>query len=282
MPDETVIFCHVPRTAGTTINRIIERQYGPQEDYWIGRDSPDDQELRAMSPARRAQIRMLRGHVPFGLHECFPGTCAYFTLLREPIERVISFYFFVRREPEHYAHEALLAKDMTLQRYVESWQTPVTSNFATRMLSGTWAGTPGEPCDKGTLALAKHNLDEQFAVVGLTERFDETLLLLKRRFGWRTAYYRQHNVTRSRPSQETLSAETLAVLREHNRLDLVLYDHAKALFEKQVAAAGPDFAHKVRRFQRVNRLAQPFIWGYETAREVSVRSWLRKLSGRDE
>ncbi len=282
MTNETVIFCHVPRTAGTTLNRIIERQYDPQENYWIGRDSPDDRELRAMSPERRKQIRMLRGHFPFGLHECFSGPSAYFTLLREPIERVISFYFFVRREPEHYAHEALLAKDMTLQRYVESRQTPITSNFATRMLSGTWAGKPDEPCDEDTLALAKRNLDEQFTVVGLTERFDETLLLLKQRFGWGNVCYRQHNVTRSRPARETLSAETLAVLHEHNRLDLALYDHAKVLFERQVTAAGPGFATIVRRFRLVNRLAQPLLWGYETVREASVRAWIREKLGHDE
>jgi hypothetical protein len=277
MTKETVIFLHVPRTAGTTLHRIIDRQYDKRADCWIGRDIPDVRAFRQMNAVRRAEIRMLRGHIPFGVHECIPGSAIYFTVLREPVERVISFYYFVRREPKHYAHRALLVKGMTLRRYVESRMTLMTGNFATYMISGTWGHTPHEPCTEKTLALAKRNIAEHFAVVGLTERFDETLLLLRRRFGWRTLLYRQLNVTPGRPVQASLPVETLAVLREHNQFDLELYAHAKQLFGRQIAAQGPGFLHAVQRFRAANRLMQALLWGHETLRKVSVRAWMRKV-----
>ena len=277
MAEETVIFVHVPRTAGTTLHWIIDRQYSRGSDYWLRRGSPELEDLKRMSAARRAEIRMLRGHFPFGVHEHIPGPATYFTVLREPIERVVSFYYYVRRRRQHPDHEAILADGITLQQYVESRVTLETNNFTTRQVSGNWRSGPGPPCTEETLALAKRILAERFAVVGLTERFDETVLLLKRRFGWRNVFYQRHNVTSARPAPASLPAEALAVLREHNQLDLDLYAFAQELFDRQVDAQGPEFAGAVRRFRIVNRQLQLGLWAWQKARQVSVRVWLRTV-----
>jgi len=278
MAKETAIFLHVPRTAGTTLHRIIDRQYSEHTDCWIGRDVRDGPEFIRFDAARRGQIRMLRGHFAYGLHKWIPGPAAYFTILRHPIERVISFYCFVRRNPAHYAHEALLAAGTTLYQYVKSQSTPVTSNFATRMISGSWADAPREPCTQVTLLRAKRNLAERFVLIGLTERFDETLLLLKRRFGWRNVFYRQLNATRGRPSLGAVPAATRALLCAHNQLDLELYGYAEDLFNAQIEAQGPGFRLAVRRFRFANRLAQPALCAFESARQVAVRAWIRQLA----
>jgi hypothetical protein len=60
------------------------------------------------------------------------------------------------------------------------------------------AGLPGPPGDSiseaETLERAIRNL-RSCAVVGLTERFDETLLIAKKTFGWRMPFYENFNVT---------------------------------------------------------------------------------------
>jgi len=277
MHDETVVFVHIPKTAGTTLHHIIDQQYPPHLCYWIKRHDVGVEEFKSQSAARRAELRMVRGHIPYGLHEYIPGPVAYFTILRQPIERLISYYYFVRREPEHYLHDYANTQGVTLQHYVESRASLQTDNFQTRLISGIWTDVEYGKCEQEMLALAKHNLAEHFAVVGLTKRFDETLLLLKRAFGWKDIYYERQNVTQGRPRKEEISAETLAVLREHNRLDLELYAYAEDLFERQVREQGVFFNLAVRKFQNMNRRIPPLLDAFEQARRFSVRTWMRNL-----
>jgi hypothetical protein len=279
LTDTTAIFVHIPKTAGTTLARIIDRQYPPRARLLLERHHEGVREFQALPKARRAEIRLLRGHIPYGLHVYCPRPTTYFTLLREPIDRLVSYYYFVQRQADHYLHDYANTPGMTLKRYVEDRVSLQMDNMQTRLLSGVWTDPGYDECDAKTLALAKRNLQEHFVVVGLTERFDETLLLLKRALGWHNVYYVQHNVTRGRPRRASLDAETLAVLQACNQLDIQLYEYAKALLADQIRAQGPTFARELWAFRLANRLAQPLTRAYWQIRRFSVRSWLKeKLS----
>ena len=52
------------------------------------------------------------------------------------------------------------------------------------------------PCTAEIFERAKENLRRHFSVVGLSERFEETLALMKLRFGWKLKSYASFNVTR--------------------------------------------------------------------------------------
>jgi hypothetical protein len=93
-------------------------------------------------------------------------------------------------------------------------------------------------CNHKTLEIAKKNLRDHFSVVGLSERFDETLILIKRKFGWRLPCYVKVNVTKNRPSKGSLSDSTLELLQEHTVLDEQLYKYAQDLFRQQIKEQG--------------------------------------------
>jgi hypothetical protein len=281
MRNETVIFLHIPKTAGTTLRRIIDKQYRPREIY-----STDPTPLqpgvslkafKQLSTAERAQIRLLRGHLPFGVHTFVPEPSTYFTVLRDPVERVLSYYYFARR----FSPRALQQHDnvpaLTLPRFVESRASLKTRNLQTRLLAGVGHRRASQKDEDEILALAKKNLHEAFTVVGLTERFDETLLLLKNSFHWRHLFYVKLNVTRRRPTQYAIPPEIRQVIRVDNQLDLELYRYAQELFERQIQRQGPAFAEQLRRFQSCNRLLQPFLhirWRTPHA----ARTLLKKVS----
>jgi hypothetical protein len=63
---------HIPKTAGTTLCGITDRQYPPQGNNTFDEDHSHDN-LLSLSKARRAEIRMLRGHMIFGPHKVMPG-----------------------------------------------------------------------------------------------------------------------------------------------------------------------------------------------------------------
>ena len=277
MHDETAIFVHIPKTAGTTLHRIIDQQYPRRIRLFVRHHYKGVQKLKDLSIAQRAQLHMVRGHIPYGLHRYLPRPAKYFTILREPVERVISYYFFVQREPDHYLYDYANTPGMTIRRYLEDHMSLQTDNFQTRLVSGIWTDVGYGECDRATLALAKRNLAERFAVVGLTERFDETLLLLQRAFGWGNVYYRWQNVTQGRPRRQALPPETLDVIAAHNQLDLELYAFAGELFKKEVQDQGPSFTWAVKRFQFANRRIQPLLRAYWRVRTWSLRTWLRNL-----
>jgi hypothetical protein len=106
-------------------------------------------------------------------------------------------------------------------------------NLQTRMVAGEeWNDPTKKLADRAALARAKENLQNHF-VVGLTEEFDASLRLMSQRFGWNVKSYIKKNVTRQKPRNDTLDAETLGLLREANALDIELYQFARELFDAQ-------------------------------------------------
>lgn len=272
---DTVIFLHIHKAAGTTLHRIVERQYDPAQ-VWSFDESHNFDDFQRLSEIQRAGIRMLKGHMIFGMHEWMPGESTYFTLLREPIERAISFYYWIRRNPHHHHYDLITSEDLSLEEYLETGQANMMDNGQTRMLAGVLQYEfPFGECTEELLEAAKFNLTESFSVVGLVERFDETLLLLKRAFGWNDVYYAQQNVTRNRPGRGDLPQATLELLAEQNGLDLQLYGYAKELFGERVRQQGPLFPLEVKWFQWRHLGTDRLTQARQELRRHSVRMWLR-------
>jgi hypothetical protein len=273
MNNSTLIFLHIPKTAGTTLNSIIERQYAPPQIFALGervQESLDS--YRRMSTAEKQQYRLITGHMSFGLHEHVPGPSRYFTVLRQPLERCVSFYYFVQRLSNHYLHEYVYDQSWSLAQFIESGVTIMMDNFQTRLLSGAWDKPAYGACTPDLLAQAKQNLQNHFDVVGLTSEFDRTLLLLRRHYGWRNISYARQNVTEKRPSVQEIDPQTRRLLLAHNQLDMELYQFTQTLFAQQVAAQGNSFEWELAYF----RLRQ--VW--HNLRRFSVRAYLaQKLGG---
>jgi hypothetical protein len=111
-----IIFLHVPRTAGTTLRQILERQYAPGSILHLY-ESDFGEELASIPPSQPDSPRVVMGHFYFGAHAFVPKPSSYITLLRDPVERVISHYYYARQAPTHYFHDS--ARRLGLKEYVE-------------------------------------------------------------------------------------------------------------------------------------------------------------------
>jgi hypothetical protein len=74
------------------------------------------------------------------------------------------------------------------------------------------------PCTAEILEKATENLTRYFSVVGLSERFEESLALMKLRFGWQLKSYSSFNVTRARPRKADVPRSTLDLIEEKTPL----------------------------------------------------------------
>ncbi|MDZ7839802.1 MAG: sulfotransferase family 2 domain-containing protein [Gammaproteobacteria bacterium] len=278
MPYATVFFLHLPKTAGTTMRRVLDREYRTARRYEIGEDVTGDiRAFRSRPWDADNAPNLVQGHMSYGLHEFVPGPSTYVTLLREPIRRALSDYHYVTSTPGHPIHEHV--KDLSLVEYFESGITGQLSNGQVRLLSGDHLpedrGVPSNRrMERADLERARANLEDNFTAVGVQERFDETLLLFRRRLGWRWPFYVRENVT-SRPyRREDIPDEDLARVRELNLLDIELYDIVRHMFDRVVAAEGGAFARDLAAFRVLNR-----AWGIlarnlpPSLRQAGGRAW---------
>lgn len=272
--DETLIFLHIPKAGGMTLNRILEQRYPREQIYSLEGERPRQaiQRFMALPETERAHYRLLKGHVLYGLHEAVPRPCTYIALLRDPVERVISQYYYARSRPDHYLYARLNQIGMTLYEYVARDVTPEISNQQTAMLAGQGVADRNTPLTLESLARAKHNLQTHFRVVGLTEEFDTSLLLLQRAFGWKMPLYLRENVTSEKPKGAQIDLRARELLAERNVLDVELYALARELFEAQCRAYGGRLGADLARFRewnaRYQQIAGPLMrW----RRQMSLR-----------
>src|SRR5689334_13856571 len=219
--DPTLIFLHIGKTAGSTLRQVLQRQFPRSRVTTVrARRRPREETLAdfaRLPVAEREHPRLIMGHTVFGLHEAVPRPTTYLTMLRNPIRLALSQYAFVLRTPGHRHHE--LIQGMTLEEYIRSGIALEMNNSQTRAIAGD-VGTPFGACSRELLDRAMENVREHFSFVGLSERFDESLILLRRTYGWSNVHYVSANVARTRRS---LTDTQRQLIEEHNELDLELY-----------------------------------------------------------
>ncbi len=143
--------------------------------------------------------------------------------------------------PHHPLQKAFEAQGIELENLTDARFVRMINNGQTRLISGVWNEAPFGECTEEMLEVAKRRLRDRFAVVGLTERFDETLLHLKIVLGWNISWYTQENVTRRQPHPRDGPQKVIGDILCVNQLDVALYDYATDLFEKQRQVLGEKF-----------------------------------------
>ena len=216
-PVPCVLFLHLPRTGGTTLSQIARSHYAPGEVQVL--DDKGRARFAAMSDHERRRLRFVRGHFRYGFHREFPQRCQYVTLIRDPVDRMVSLYRKMRRTPSHAHHE--LAKELSLGDYLRRGFQGGPANEQTWRVSGT--PKDFSEMTEDDLHLAARNL-RRFAVVGVTEQFDDFLASLHRSFDWPVTEYRRYEVSTEPPPE--LGADVLALIEERFSLDRQLHDYA--------------------------------------------------------
>ena len=269
--DRGLIFIHIPKTAGSTLRPIMDRHYPRPVICKLDFLPRDLDALLRLPEQARSRIRVLQGHFPFGLHKHLAVPVDYLTILREPVNRIISMYYWIHGNEEHVLNT--LVRSMSLKDFADSG-FEIVANHQTGLISGLPANS-----DHQALAVAKKNLQGEITAFGLNERFDESLLLFKQQLGWKHVFYSRRNVTKVRPRSSEVPDSVLDVIQKHNSLDLELYEFARQVFDETISALGPSFQDEVRRFQRINNIWARFDKGRHALRRslpAPVKAGLKK------
>lgn len=228
-PEKQFLFVHIPKTAGTTFVLTLARHFKGKKmiSFYSGQGRSRFVEL---SPGYKNKFDLCIGHLPFLADQELQRGIDYFTFLRKPRERFISGYRYLKNDHvRHAIKKQVDIRKVTLKEIIKRGLSKNLDNQMVRFLSGNM--------NKGFLEineedarLAIHNLDAYFPVFGLTEYFDESLVLLSDHMKWGPLYYVRENTSGWKMDPKELDEETEELITRCNKYDNLLYDHAKKRF----------------------------------------------------
>jgi Sulfotransferase family len=268
MLDERVLlYLHVPKTAGSSMTNVIYDQYNDSTEsceeagwfcegvyYYPGepgfvRPCWADRPYRIVPPSRilkalsRGDLRVVAGHFMFGLHALIHRPATYATMLRHPIERIVSLYYHLKRWPQYWDNEPWLARaglkplepETSLDDFIRDYPLRELENDQTRRIAGKDPEFGG--CTRSLLETAKSNIERHFSLVGVTDRFEETLRVAADVLGWSTQHQAgQQLVNEFRQPTSLIAPKTRETILERNALDLELYTFANAWLNERLSS----------------------------------------------
>ena len=267
---------HIGRTAGLTLTYILRRNFGDEflklgsKDLskYLGKQrispvtlmlTPD--EINYIIDQCDKIPKCMSSHylpIPTGLEALRQrfNNVKMITFLRDPIARVISHYFAFRKKrllevelPKHvkYDYRYDMNNFFRNDKYVSSKYGihNSTENHQTYFIDNSI-----------NIRKAISRLRNDFWFVGIVERFDEGLLILKDQFNklgknFDIMYIRQQVVSRTTEEKEQLVTDAVReTIKDLNKLDVQLYEAAKQIFEERIKSYSGDLESDLYKYRK--------------------------------
>jgi len=233
-----LIFLHFQKSGGTTLEHTLiknARMSGKKVDR------PDTSFFRKLQKWRKKKAQesdILMGHSFYGIHNALRfKKFVYITMLRNPVERALSYYFHSGRSK---------CKGCSVLHHVKLHSL---NYFANRLVPSTSLRTPVQPMKIEQYHVAKQILSSEFTSVGIMERYEESMVLLERLdFGmgnFSAVFCKSCNSYTKAP----ISAQVKEKIRRVLEMEMNLYDFAVHIFEQQIGCYGSTFNDDLAAFR---------------------------------
>jgi hypothetical protein len=229
-------FVHVQKTAGTTLLIRLGEHFAAEQIYPDDTDGDKFGNMPQMNvdllverwPARRRAVHVVAGHFPLCTAQLLGDRFTTFTVLREPVERTLSYLRHHRKlTPEDHdkSLEEIYEDPLRMERLVHNHMVKMFGLTVEDMTA--WLMTPVDFTPEH-LERAKRGL-ETIDVVGLQEDFETFCAELTRRFGWDLG----PSVVANDTPHEAVSDAFRERIASDNQLDVELYEFARDLVARR-------------------------------------------------
>lgn len=242
---DCIVFFHIPKAGGSSFNMFLNKVQETMGwdmpnwgTYWFQHHTTPPSKLAASDKDKDLfmayETVIHRGHLtPAFLEFTSTKKCLTFTMLREPIDRVISAFYY-------HGHRTIgwdyCLKNNTHCKHSHEYQNGVTRLFSS---NATWTSYDEKPFAAETLDRKQHLLKAQQFLMNVDlvcflddiDNCKRNLLAaanLTQRISIQAAESKKENVNKNR---ENVTAATRHAIKLANELDIELYDWAVQQFQ---------------------------------------------------
>lgn len=223
----TLIFIHIPRTGGTSLIRMFEESFGSQNVLWFKHHAEVESWKEHSAESAGIRFKVFAGHICYGFHRYIPGPAKYVTFLRDPVQRIISIYRFIRKDLSHPHHSDVA--EMDLEDFLESAIASEYHNAQTAILAGDDATLPAGNYTGVTarhLKLALERLQTDFFHIGRQDRYQESIEQFNAKSPVKLGDIKHLNKSILDPQQYSISRYLVEKIKQMNEWDVYLWDSA--------------------------------------------------------
>ncbi|KAK7502888.1 hypothetical protein BaRGS_00005837, partial [Batillaria attramentaria] len=216
-------------------------------------------------PAGVSRFDILCNHIPFFnedmVRERIYPDSFFLAIVRYPFQQFVSAFYYFRDVFSFRLLKRIPGSDpiATYLENPEKWEAPIEQGSEThnKMIRDFGMSRPNT-LNEVYVGKYIQYLNDTFDLVLISERFDESMILMRRMLGWQLqdVIYIKENA-HSHKTYNYTDEQKLSHKR-FNMADYALYDHFSRLFEKRVAAEGRSFADEVKTFQKVRDSVDEF------------------------
>ena len=212
------IFIHIPKTGGTSINCVMKgTEWQTPLNFHYRHLDPDSKISTAGDIFHPKNIEKYKNEY-------------LFMMLRDPIDRLISEYYYIRKNSIFM--DMLSSKPKNFLDYVSNHQT---ANGMLKFLVGEQMYSSKEI----TLQHAEDAISiiEQLDIhVGIFEQYDRSLSYLRETgsFNWPDTI-EVKRATLNRPNIKQLSKDEITTIKENNKADFLLYEYCQQRLQQKSA-----------------------------------------------
>jgi hypothetical protein len=230
-----ILFDHLPKCGGSTLSAYLRDQYPDRKIY----DIPGDpfsavESFIGMPESKRHGFDLVQGHMAHMLLESVHPESLKVTVFREPIERIVSYYYFAKKDKCHYLHQQILEQNLGLEEFIKSELTLETSNWYVRYFTGRKLNSENHSLSEQPSDIvneAFEHIKSNYDIVGFLDKYDEFIQQLSSSAGFKRKYKgTQLNKNNSRPLIKNISESAIQDIVEYNRYDIELYQKLQSEF----------------------------------------------------
>ena len=223
-----ILFDHLPKCAGTTIIQHLLTQYPQRVAYLTNGSKPSEsaKKFKSLSAESRHGYHLVAGHCTHQLLNYVHPDSIKLTIFRDPVERIISHYFFVRENKRHYLHQKIVKSNLSLEDYATSELSCELRNFYISHFSGFSVEEMNQNPQE-SIARAVSIVRENYDVIGFQDDLTSTMNKLQNLADLPEPFAdRVFNKTQKKAVAE-ISAQAKKAIAEANFLDVELYNRLK-------------------------------------------------------
>lgn len=229
---KAIVFDHIPKCAGTTVHTFLRNYYPKRLIFEVTDKNAKINDFKNFSKKKRNRFKFIHGHFANLLFDFVRNDSVKVVVFREPIDRIISHYYFVKRRKDHRLHQQVFVNNnVLLKDYCSLIDSDELRNFYTKRYSGM-SDEEIKNFPEKAMNSAFDSINNKYDIVGFQDNVTEFINKLIVKINLPEGVYQNEKInhTINRVSVDDMDTETINEIKKYNQLDIELYDKLREKF----------------------------------------------------